>query len=819
MNYYYYYWRQLLALIGGGQTSTRGADIGPSLPQQHSRSTPPRVPGQMPEPWFETGVKPLLPRVSSHGAVYSGHRRSLSATNMARSSFSNLKNLHTIPGVATSQAHTVSMQQSRKILHKIILLLGMIMFMLVFLHFVRQEELDHFVQGPLQDVTGYWGQILRDESKPLDSVKSISSNVDSILLSNSEYDGSQHDLWVMEKYRAYDAEKMDGMWRKTKSLRIPPIIHVIYGKIDVGGERAELYVSLHEVHPGWEIRFHDMGMASHYVREWFPAYVSDFEALENQEEKENVFRYLVVYKFGGILYTGKGELNSPDFGAILSVNDSFVAVWNNGHMSASAALNSCRVRQRGLRHDIFAAVPNHPILMDIFSRILLLKGRIFSHIDTLNALEKTGEGVFTDTVLSYALDESIEEKIRLLPSVLFRQNAKSAKCDMPWMHIQEKHDTQVQYNQIPYDTHNNEMTSDHSKLEISDWFSQASKTKSEQDSLVSETLAMVERIAQKEATHKLLPVSCYSNPPFDVMTHVAGSGEWHSGSDVSVALMSYGTWQPSVEPHRGPTIDTLILSAMKESGGYLIDVGAGYGLTSLAAASQGHKVIAFEVGTRSLTAFKASISRNQFKDLISIKTFPLGSESQDGISACLRASGNDISIDSDWHRAQQRGYGLPQSHDFTGEKCLIQSKRRSGAKVLGNEYPISALKVSAEGWGGFVVEGFLPVLQKMEKRPKIIMLEWNPRCYKDIGYSDPIKILEKLHDLGYHGISHSGYICDERWHALTYNIKKRGRMGEEDTLIQPTWCRLDREDFRLLLKIGELSKTVETLLFLDVDKI
>jgi len=696
----------------------------------------------------------------------------------------------------------------------------MIVFLLIFVYFVRQEELDHFVQVPLQDVTGYWSQILQEESQSLDNLKSINSKVDSILLSNLEYDGSQHDLWVMKKYRAYDAAKMDGMWRKTKSLRIPPIIHVLYRNNDVDDERAELYVSLHEVHPGWEIRFHDMGMASHYIQEWFPAYLSDFEALENQEEKENVFRYLIVYRFGGILYSGKKEeVASPDFAAILSVNDSFVSVWNNEHISASAALNSCRVRQRGLRHDIFAAVPNHPILMDIFSRITSLKGRIFSHINTLNALEKTGEGVFTDTVLSYALDESIKENIRLLPSVLFRQTANSGKCDMPWMHIKEMHDPQAQYDQMPYDTHNNELENDHSNLEISQWFSQASKIKSEDNSLVSETLAMVERIAQKEATHKLLPVSCYSNPPFDVMTHAAGFGEWRSGSDVSVALMSYGTWQPSVEPHRGPNIDTLILSAMKESSGYLIDVGAGYGLTSLAAASQGHKVIAFEVGTRSLTAFKESISRNRFQDLISVKTFPLGSESQDGINACLRASGNDISIDSDWHRVQQRGYGLPQSHDYTGEKCLIHCKRRSGAKVLGNKYPISALKVSAEGWGGFVVEGFLSILHKMKNRPKIIMLEWNPRWYKEVGYSDPIKVLEQLYDLGYHGISHSGYICDERWHALTYSIKKRGSVDDRGTLIQPTWCRLDREDFRLLLKIGELSKTVETLLFLDVDKI
>ena len=42
----------------------------------------------------------------------------------------------------------------------------------------------------------------------------------------------------------------------------------------------------------------------------------------------------------------------------------------------------------------------------------------------------------------------------------------------------------------------------------------------------------------------------------------------------------------------------------------LVDVGAGMGYFSLAAAARGHSVIAFELATRSLVSFAASMQHN-----------------------------------------------------------------------------------------------------------------------------------------------------------------------------------------------------------------
>ena len=50
----------------------------------------------------------------------------------------------------------------------------------------------------------------------------------------------------------------------------------------------------------------------------------------------------------------------------------------------------------------------------------------------------------------------------------------------------------------------------------------------------------------------------------------------------------------------------------------LVDIGAGIGMFSLAAAARGHSVIAFEMAEKSLQSFRASIAYNGFEPLIKV---------------------------------------------------------------------------------------------------------------------------------------------------------------------------------------------------------
>lgn len=49
-----------------------------------------------------------------------------------------------------------------------------------------------------------------------------------------------------------------------------------------------------------------------------------------------------------------------------------------------------------------------------------------------------------------------------------------------------------------------------------------------------------------------------------------------------------------------------------------MDIGAGPGLFSLAAAARGHRAIAFELSPNSLASFEASMAFNGFQDLITL---------------------------------------------------------------------------------------------------------------------------------------------------------------------------------------------------------
>ena len=56
----------------------------------------------------------------------------------------------------------------------------------------------------------------------------------------------------------------------------------------------------------------------------------------------------------------------------------------------------------------------------------------------------------------------------------------------------------------------------------------------------------------------------------------------------------------------------------------LVDVGAGMGYFSLAAAARGHSVIAFELATKSLVSFAASMRHNNLSHAITLHQVSCG---------------------------------------------------------------------------------------------------------------------------------------------------------------------------------------------------
>lgn len=132
---------------------------------------------------------------------------------------------------------------------------------------------------------------------------------------------------------------------------------------------------------------------------------------------------------------------------------------------------------------------------------------------------------------------------------------------------------------------------------------------------------LLQVMAERDAAQQLYPVSVDFEPAFDLLTHRLGQGERQSGADVGAALTTHGSWQPSVQPSRRPSLVDAVVGSMGGVGAkrnVLVDVGAGYGLLSLAAAARGHRVHAFELGPASLEALEASIQHNGFEHLVQV---------------------------------------------------------------------------------------------------------------------------------------------------------------------------------------------------------
>lgn len=672
-----------------------------------------------------------------------------------------------------------------------------------------------------------------------------------------------------------------------RARRIPRIIHYVYNGSSPDHETKTSYWfrEWQAANPGWELWFRDWKDCEASVQRWFPEYLETYQSLSTNVERLDFFRYLAVLKHGGFFAGDQGQ-NPSSIGTIdavvtldkvLRFEDSFVAGWDVEYSTPEAALDECSVRAKPLQHYFFAAVPHHPLLKEICDRIASTLTTQFSQHPVLDVMERTGPGVFTDLVLGYAARHSFSERIRLLPRrALGIPKPRNSCSTLP--SYASANDPDLKHHNQNLDQKQNPKQSGqlgrgengfikdkgfNSKVsfdilhKLSEWRYQLGSTARSVGATDAGSIRPVrntdrpdvsvathlDKIAAKQEEMKLYPVSASFEPSFDIMTHLVSHGERQSGWDVSLALSTYGTWQPSVQPDRRPSLTEALVGSLgrgfsgfstlngfngsldaislQSEGGVLVDVGAGYGFLSLAAAARGHRVHAFELGPGSVTALESSIERNRFGHLVTIHKVPLGAPQHRG-PACLEFQPGSVLSDS-LHRHSAnlmlakleiaQGYSHPDVHATT-VNCARSALRILGSEALPPGERVDALRISANGWEGFVLDGFLPTIK--QHRPPVISIEWNPAAQQTVGYANPLNILRTLTKLGYTDVSHSGFICDERWYAITYGVRRRGgkRPEERQGMRQPTWCRLMPEDYALLLEKAN-SKYPETLLFIN----
>ena len=609
-----------------------------------------------------------------------------------------------------------------------------------------------------------------------------------------------------------------------QSKRIPKIIHQTYGSQALSSKLRYFVQSWRELNPGWEIRFYDDEACLNFVKQHFPEYLEAYVTLPKSVERSDFFRYMIIYKYGGVYTDIDTECRTP-LDEVLLPTDTMVVGWEYESESQLSALDHHYVRQNQVLQWTFMAAPGHPALREVCDFIKNHATTKFSDNNNRDTLEKTGPGIFTDVVLRHSklhppFDVNDEElwPVRFLPWVGLgahpsnKEGVRSDSSDVKVLHHfmggWKKHF--VCWSNC--DRRRGSL--------LGNWGSSkgGGQTGFKSDLHLGSSSEKSELLTEY-VERSLFPVSANFKPTFEISVRRKGTELEAGTQDVSDDLFKYGRWQAGLGPAETPTVVDALVGSLggKKRSVKLLDIGAGLGFFSLAAAARGHDVESFEVSEDSLEAFESSTSRNGFQDFVKIHRVALCDKTENVTYRLPR--------DADMAETQSLLHGYPSAEAGRRAKEGAEAGRGGdGGSTVDVRYTrladavslnktVGAVRISVGGWEGAVIEGGMGLFSHETNYPSIILVEMNHRASLEAGMSSPVEVLFRLYNLGYVKISHAGPICRRRWK------KQRGLLlpfssarSRPQAPGHSTWCSLNPEDFGAFTQDAE-SRVAENVLF------
>jgi mannosyltransferase OCH1-like enzyme len=175
---------------------------------------------------------------------------------------------------------------------------------------------------------------------------------------------------------------------------IPHVVHFIWLGSELPSEQARVIETWRQINPDWQVKI----WTDRDVPEFKLRNQEAFDRAVNYGEKSDIFRYEILYRYGGIYADIDFECLQP-FDKLVQTCDFFTGL--NGD-------------NEWLLNGILGARPDHPILKECVENIRVGNG---DH-DCERIMHYTGPYYFTRSFLS-ALPASNKEKILLLPPTYF----------------------------------------------------------------------------------------------------------------------------------------------------------------------------------------------------------------------------------------------------------------------------------------------------------------------------------------------------------------------------------------------------------------
>lgn len=511
------------------------------------------------------------------------------------------------------------------------------------------------------------------------------------------------------------------------------------------------------MNPTWEIRFYDDDDCERFVRDHFPDYFSAYTSLEKKVEQSDFFRYLIVLKHGGVYADVDTECKQP-LDELVNAKDTLIVGWENEFDSDAKAYSRHFVRRRQLLNWMFAGAPGHPALVEVAKHVNEGARKVFTEASNRNTLERTGPGAFTDAVMKHF--ESIRASgertwpVRMMPKVYLGThplNEEGVSQNHPEVVVAHKYSGGWKHKA---GWHGKRSWLDHLAILY--------------HSIMNDLPAYREKMASRDDTFQMpsvdpersYPVSVMWSPPFDLLTPLVGTMD--AGSDIEDQgaegywLTLYG--RPKVVTQRPLRVgenpaeilfDNLERSSDKSA--VFVDIGAGLGYYSNAAASNGDKVYAYEWNDKLLANLKGSVEYNNFNNKITISN----------------------QIDA-----------LTSGEEFK--------------KLLDLHAKVDAVRVGSRVFDSNIFKGLKSLLEG-DNPPKVFLFETRSVLVKTLmrhTTEDMIQMFEYLWEKGYTDVGHVGPACDGRGVRKVKSLPS----GRASTFDGTTWCRIDGSSFKGVLK-------------------
>lgn len=175
---------------------------------------------------------------------------------------------------------------------------------------------------------------------------------------------------------------------------IPKIIHQTYKDYDLPDIFSHCQKSIKELHPDFEYRFYTDNDMYNIITNEFPEYYDVFQKLPRMIMKIDMFRYFLMYKYGG-LYTDMDYLMFKKFDLL---NYEVVIPCNREKDNQPICLGNC----------IFASKPNHPFWKLLIDTLFDIDREKINYTNDINI---DGNEYGTGPIFVYSMWKKYKEKL------------------------------------------------------------------------------------------------------------------------------------------------------------------------------------------------------------------------------------------------------------------------------------------------------------------------------------------------------------------------------------------------------------------------